>query len=71
MATSSDTLEQRLRHLAVGIGHADRADALKQYCTGLMLPLPRRSVEPLAAYIDPLHVSARHQALLHVVGESP
>lgn len=66
-----NTFEQYLDHLAVGIGHADRISALKQYCTGLMLPLPRKSAEPLAAHIDPFHVSARHQALLHFVGQSP
>ena len=42
---SSDTFEQYLEHLAAGIGHADRVNALKQYCTGLMLPLARKSVE--------------------------
>lgn len=66
-----DTFEQYLDHLAAGIGHADRISALRQYCTGLMLPVPRKSVEPLAAQMDPLHVSARHQALLHFVGQSP
>ena len=34
-----------------------------------MLPLQRKSVEPLAAHLDPLHVSAKHQALLHFVGQ--
>lgn len=67
----NDTFEQYLEYLAAGIRHADRVGALKQYCTGLMLPLARKSVEPLAAQIDPLHVSARHQALLHFVGQSP
>jgi len=37
---------------------------------GLMLPLSRKSVEPMAARIDPLRVSARHQALHHFVAAS-
>jgi SRSO17 transposase len=30
------------------IGHADRAEPLNDYCLGLMLPVDRKSVEPLA-----------------------
>ena len=30
-------------------GHADRATPLKLYCTGLLLPGERKSVEPMAA----------------------
>jgi SRSO17 transposase len=43
---------------------------LKDYCSGLMLPLSRKSVEPMAARIDPLHASARHQALHHFVAKA-
>ncbi len=35
-----------------------------------MLPIERKSVEPLAAHIDPRHVSARHQSLHHLVAKS-
>jgi SRSO17 transposase len=28
-----------------------------------MLPIERKSVEPLAAHTDPWHVSAKHQSL--------
>jgi SRSO17 transposase len=35
-----------------------------------MLPIERKSVEPLAAYIDPWNVSAKHQSLHHVVAKS-
>ena len=31
------------------IGHADRAEPLRDYCTGLMMPVAPKSVEPLAA----------------------
>jgi SRSO17 transposase len=57
-------------HLAECLGHADRVAGLKGYCTGLMLPLERKSVEPMAAGIDPQHVSARHQALHHFVAKA-
>jgi len=35
-----------------------------------MLPLARKSVEPMAAHLDPLHASARHQALHHFVAKA-
>ncbi len=53
------------------IGHADRAEPLNDYCLGLMLPVERKSVEPLAAVTAPARVSAKHQSLLHFVGQAP
>jgi SRSO17 transposase len=35
-----------------------------------MLPLTRKSVEPMTASVDPLHASARHQALHHFVAKA-
>ena len=35
-----------------------------------MLPLSRKSVEPMAARVDPMHASARHQALHHFVAKA-
>lgn len=51
------------------IGHAGRAKPLRDYCTGLMLPCERKSVEPMAAVTAPARVSAQHQSLLHFIGE--
>lgn len=59
--------EQCMEHLAGELGHMDRHAGLKGHCTGLMLPLSRKSVEPMAARVDPLHASARHQSLHHFV----
>jgi len=59
-----------MEHLSSALGHADRVAGLKGYCTGLMLPLERKSVEPMAAGIDPGHASARHQALHHFVAKA-
>lgn len=52
------------------IGHADRAGPLRDYCTGLLLPVERKSVEPMAAATAPARVSAKHQSLLHFVGKA-
>ena len=67
---ASERFERYMEHLAAGLGHADRHAGLKGYCTGLILPGARKSVEPMAARIDPLHASARHQALHHFVAQA-
>lgn len=53
------------------IGHADRATPLRDYCTGLLMPAERKSVEPMAAMTAPARVAAQHQSLLHFVGQAP
>src|SRR3954462_15869380 len=53
------------------IGHADRAGPLRDYCTGLLMPAERKSVEPIAAVTAPARVAAQHQALLHFVANAP
>jgi SRSO17 transposase len=52
------------------IGHADRASPLRDYCTGLLMPAERKSVEPIAAVTAPSRVAAQHQSLLHFIGQS-
>jgi SRSO17 transposase len=54
--------------LASVVGHADRNGPLRDYCTGLMLPGERKSVEPMAAKTAPARTAAQHQSLLHFVG---
>jgi SRSO17 transposase len=56
--------------LASVIGHADRVAPLRDYCTGLMLPCERKSVEPMAAVTAPDRTAAQHQSLLHFVGQA-
>jgi SRSO17 transposase len=51
------------------IGHADRAGPLRDYCTGLVMPVARKSVEPMAAITAPGRTAAQHQSLLHFVGQ--
>src|SRR3974390_3512132 len=57
--------------LASVIGHADRCGPLRAYCTGLLLPGERKSVEPMAARTAPARTAAQHQSLLHFVGVGP
>jgi SRSO17 transposase len=60
-----------LEHLSDVIGHADRHGPLAAYCTGLLLPGARKSVEPMAARIAPEQVGAKHQSLHHFVAKAP
>ena len=57
--------------LAGVLGHADRKGPLRGYCTGLLLPGERKSIEPMAARLDPRHVQATHQSLHHFVAKAP
>src|SRR6267142_5278693 len=62
--------ERYMKYLCEALGHQDRHVGFSDYSRGLMLPIERKSVEPLAAYTDPLHVSAKHQSLHHLVADS-
>ena len=56
--------------LATVLRREDGAGPFKDYCTGLLMPGERKSVEPMAAIIAPARVSAKHQSLLHLVGQA-
>jgi SRSO17 transposase len=56
--------------LTTALGHADRAVPFRSYCTGLLLPSPRKSVEPMAARLSPAQVRATHQSLHHLVANA-
>ena len=56
--------------LSSALGHADRRAPLKAYCTGLLLPGERKSVEPMAARVAPGRVQAAHQSLHHFVAKA-
>src|SRR4030095_1889709 len=70
-----ETAEQRFARyvdlLTEVMGHADRAEPLRAYTTGLMLPGGRKSVEPMAARLDPRHVRQKHQSMHHFVADAP
>ncbi len=63
-------LTSYLDRLAEAAGHADRAVPLKLYCTGLLLPGERKSIEPMAARLAPDNVRRMHQSLHHVVADA-
>jgi SRSO17 transposase len=75
MALQVEILEQNLMayvdQLASALGHADRHEPLRAYVEGLLLPGERKSVEPMAARVDPRHVQARHQSMHHFVAKAP
>ena len=57
--------------LGAVLGHADRQQPMHDYCLGLVMPIARKSVEPMAAVTAPAQVAAKHQSLLHFVGNAP
>jgi SRSO17 transposase len=56
--------------LAPVLGHADRRAPFTDYCTGLLLEGKRKSMEPMAARLQPRAVSAKHQSLHHFVSQA-
>src|SRR6266404_8599354 len=62
--------QEYLDRLAGVVGHHDRREPLRAYLTGLCLSGERKSVEPMAALIDPRHVRARHQSMHHFVANA-
>src|SRR5947208_6813969 len=57
--------------LAKAAGHEDRHTPLKNYCKGLLLPGERKSIEPMAARLDPANVQPVRQSLHHLVAKAP
>ena len=50
--------------------HADREAPARWYIKGLMLPGKRKSVEPMAARVQPDNVRSAHQSMHHLVAEA-
>src|ERR687884_516560 len=63
--------EAYLDAITAVLGHADRTGPARAYCTGLLLPGERKSVEPMAARLAPDNVRRTHQSLHHFVAEAP
>lgn len=51
--------------------HADRSQPCRWYLKGLMLPGKRKSVEPMAARVQPDNVRSVHQSMHHLVADAP
>ena len=65
---SADRFSRYVEGLASVIVHADRVNPLRDYCTGLVMPSERKSVEPIVT--APGWTAAQHQSLLHFVGQA-
>lgn len=44
---------------------------IENYTKGLLLPIERKSVQPMAAPLTPGRVRQMHQSLHHIVAEAP
>src|SRR5436305_11139418 len=70
MAGWEERFDDYVERLGETLGHAARRGPLRAYATGLLLPGERKSVEPMAARVDPARVGAAHQSLHHFVAEA-
>src|SRR3954452_10636234 len=70
MAGWEERFGEYVERLGDTLGHADRRGPLRAYTTGLLLPGERKSVEPMAARVDPFRVGAAHQSLHHFVAKA-
>lgn len=68
---TEDRFQEFVSRLFKAVGHADRREPLRAYIAGLLLPGERKSVEPMAARVDPRHVESRHQSMHHFVADAP
>ena len=56
--------------IASALAHADRRMPSRWYLRGLMLPGGRKSVEPMAARVQPQNVRSAHQSMHHLVADA-
>jgi SRSO17 transposase len=70
MGAATERFERYVSLIAQQLGHADRVDPFRGYCTGLLLPVHRKSVEPMAAHLAPTRVRSEHQRLHHFVADA-
>ena len=65
----ADRFAAYIDDLASVLGGPRRRGPMTSYCTGLLMPADRKSVEPMAAMTAPERTAAQHQSLLHFVGK--
>ena len=70
MESDAQRFDRYVDAISDELGHADRVAPFRAYCTGLLLPGERKSVEPLAARVGPTSVRKTHQSLHHFVSTS-
>jgi SRSO17 transposase len=69
--TRKQRFDQYIALLSEAVDRADRAEPLRDYCTGLLLPIERKSMEPIAAQVAPDKVPAKHQSLQQFITDAP
>ena len=70
VSRQGERLQVYLDGLTEAAGHADRVVPIENYTKGLMLPIERKSVEPMAARLAPGNVRQMHQSLHHIVADA-
>lgn len=68
--SGAQRFESYVSRLCKTMGHANRYKPLRAYITGILLPGERKSIEPMAAKIDPYRVQARHNSMHHFVADA-
>jgi SRSO17 transposase len=71
VADWEERFDDYVERLGETLGHADRRAPLRAYATGLLLPGERKSLEPIAARVEPFRVGAAHRSLHHFVAKAP
>ena len=70
LSRQGERLQFYLDGLTEVAGHADRVVPIENYTKGLMLPIERKSVEPMAARLAPGNLRQMHQSLHHIVADA-
>src|SRR5471030_2453501 len=70
LSRQGERLDVYLDALTQAAGHADRVIPMENYTKGLMLPIERKSIEPMAARLAPGKVRQMHQSLHHIVADA-
>jgi SRSO17 transposase len=65
-----DRFEEYGEVIGAALAHADRRMPAQWYLRGLMLPGGRKSVEPMAARVQPQNVRSAHQSMHHLVADA-
>ncbi|BEU23971.1 IS701 family transposase [Paraburkholderia sp. 22B1P] len=69
--STSQRFDEYLEHLSQGFRHKHHIAGLRDYCTGLMRPLERKSTNAIAEDLQPARAAAMRQALHHFVARAP
>src|SRR5262249_31985675 len=67
LKSREERFENYLSLLSRELDHADRIKPFRDYLAGLLLQGRRKSIEPMAAQIDPSHACAKPQSLPHLI----